>query len=129
MSTHDRSTKDTGPCSPYDDLLELSEADWACLRSQCQVVSDEERREIQAQNRKDEIEYYLDCLKNTIVDDVLLLLAYVSDDLRDERDLVKAALQHNGLNLEFASARLKSDSELVAIACKQNPDAIKFASL
>ena len=44
-----------------------------------------------------------------------------------QRELVLAAVQQDGMRLEFASDELKADPEIVAAAVKQNPRAATYA--
>lgn len=56
------------------------------------------------------------------------VLAMLSSEYRDDKDLVLVAVENNGLALDYASDDLKNDLEVVLTAVTQNPDAIQFAS-
>jgi hypothetical protein len=47
-------------------------------------------------------------------------LKFVSDDLKNDRDVVIAAVQQNGLALEFVSVELRAEREIVVMAANQN---------
>lgn len=47
-------------------------------------------------------------------------LQYVSDELKNDRDVVIMAIKQCGLALEYASATLRAEKEIVVIAAKQN---------
>jgi len=55
-------------------------------------------------------------------------LQYLNYKLRQDREIVKAAVAQNGLALEFAYVTLANDKEVVDIAMKQNADAYQFIS-
>lgn len=55
-------------------------------------------------------------------------LKNASDDLKDDKPLVMAAVKDNWKALEHASPRLQDDKEVVLEASKQNPKAIYWAS-
>ena len=46
----------------------------------------------------------------------------------ENKQIVLAAVTQNGLALEYASDKLKSDQEIVTAAIQQNSEALKFAS-
>ncbi len=52
-----------------------------------------------------------------------------SAELRNDRDVVLAAVQLKGCALEFASLELRSDRDVVLAAVQQNGAALEFASL
>lgn len=54
-------------------------------------------------------------------------LAYASK-LRNDKEVVLAAVKKNGLALEYASTSLKNDSQVVLEAVKENGAALQFAS-
>ena len=54
-------------------------------------------------------------------------LNYLSDELRDNFDVVLVAVQHKGVMLKDASDRLRSNTRLVRAACKHTGGALKFA--
>ena len=56
------------------------------------------------------------------------ILKYVSDKLKDDKEVVIEAIKRNGLALEFASDRLKDDKDIVIEAVKNNGFALEFAS-
>lgn len=56
-----------------------------------------------------------------------LALQYVSEELRDDRNLILAAVQQNGLALQFASERLRRDEGVVLAAVKQNSMSVQFS--
>ena len=49
-------------------------------------------------------------------------LQYASDNLKDDREVVKIAVKSYGMSLEYASNRLKDDKEIVKIALKNGYD-------
>ena len=53
-------------------------------------------------------------------------LYYASENLRDDEDVVKAAVQNKGLIIKFASLRLRSNKEIAEIAIKQDKRALQF---
>lgn len=50
------------------------------------------------------------------------------EEVRRDRDLVLAAVQRDGLELEFAAPALQEDRELVLAAVRQNGRALRFAA-
>ena len=56
------------------------------------------------------------------------LLQYVSPELRDDRDIVLAAVAKSGAVLEYASPNLRSDREVVLAAVLESGRALKHAS-
>jgi hypothetical protein len=52
----------------------------------------------------------------------------LSKALQSDPEVIEAALQYNGLNLQYLSTELKNNEEMVRIAVDQNPDASLFAS-
>jgi hypothetical protein len=56
------------------------------------------------------------------------VLEYVSDTLKDNKQLVMKAVQVYGFELRFASERLRDDYDIVMAASLTNLDAIDFAS-
>ncbi|MCH9689476.1 MAG: DUF4116 domain-containing protein [Gammaproteobacteria bacterium] len=56
------------------------------------------------------------------------VLAMLSDEHQDDKDLVLAAVENYGLALQFASGELKNDFDVVLAAVTQDPNAIQFAS-
>lgn len=55
-------------------------------------------------------------------------LCYASKKLRDNFDIVLAAVEQNGRALEYASERLQNDKRIVLAAVRQNGGALQFAS-
>merc|ERR1712217_856766 len=55
-------------------------------------------------------------------------LQYASAGCRGDRDIVLAAVTQNGCALEFAASNLKADNAVVQAAVAQYPDAAKWAS-
>ena len=49
-------------------------------------------------------------------------------ELQNDKEVVLAAVQQNGLALEFASDKLKADRKVVLAAVQQNGNALKLAS-
>jgi hypothetical protein len=45
----------------------------------------------------------------------------------DEKEVVMAAVQQNGLSLIYASARLREDKDMVLTAVRQNPESVRMA--
>jgi predicted regulator of amino acid metabolism with ACT domain len=54
-------------------------------------------------------------------------LPCVSRDMRNNKELVLGLVQKDGLCLQYASAKLRSDIDVIAAAVKQNPTANKFS--
>ncbi|MCX6987963.1 MAG: DUF4116 domain-containing protein [Chlamydiae bacterium] len=59
-------------------------------------------------------------LVNPILNLPTLALQYASEQLRDDQDIVLAAVKVSGLSLQFASERLQSNIPIVAEALKQD---------
>ena len=55
-------------------------------------------------------------------------LSFAPDSVKDNRELVMAAVCLNGMNLQFASERLQNDIDVVEAAINQNVHALQFAS-
>jgi hypothetical protein len=58
-----------------------------------------------------------------------LQLQFASERLRDDYNIVLTAVKQNGLALEFASGRLQNNRDIVLAAVKQNGLALEFASV
>ena len=58
-----------------------------------------------------------------------LALQFASEDLRADREVVLAAVQQHGLALQYASAELRADREVVLAAVQQNGEALRLAPL
>lgn len=56
-------------------------------------------------------------------------LAYISDELRDDVEVVLEAVTQKGVMLQYASERLRSNTRLVKAACKHTGGALKFGGL
>lgn len=70
-------------------------------------------------------------LRSTLLSKVTndgLYLRYISSELKDDKELVVAAVKQNGHALEYASARLQNDKQVVALAIAQCGFALKYAS-
>ena len=52
---------------------------------------------------------------------------YASAKMRDDRDVMMQAVRQNGLALRYASSRLKDDRKLVQMAVTNNSSALQFA--
>jgi len=57
-----------------------------------------------------------------------LALLYAGPEMREDREVVLAAVQHNGSALVFASPELRKDRELVRQAVQQNGQSLQHAS-
>jgi hypothetical protein len=55
-------------------------------------------------------------------------LKFLHDDLKDDQNLMQAALALDGLSLKYASKRLQNDRDFVLFAVMQNGTALEFAS-
>jgi hypothetical protein len=55
-------------------------------------------------------------------------LAYVSNHLRGDREIVVEAVRQNGWALVYATEHLKGDREIVLEAVRQNGRALRFAA-
>lgn len=54
------------------------------------------------------------------------LVKYCHPSMRDDITIMKKAIAHNGLNLEFASDELKKNKDFLLSAVEENKDAVKF---
>ena len=63
-----------------------------------------------------------------VMGDSTLAQVATSEDLRDDYEGVLAAVQQNGLALEFASAELQDDTDAVLAAVRQSGLALQWAS-
>ena len=57
-----------------------------------------------------------------------MALEFVSDMLKDNREVVVAAISNSGASLCYASSRMRNDREVVVAACNEHTLAIEFAS-
>jgi len=57
------------------------------------------------------------------------LLKLVSDEFKDDADVVNAAIARNGCTLKYASDRLRNNVGIVRAAVTQNACALKYASI
>ena len=57
-----------------------------------------------------------------------LALAFASDELRADHDVVRGALEMDGYALQYVSDELKSDQNFVMVAVTENGLALEFAS-
>lgn len=55
------------------------------------------------------------------------VLETLSEEQRDDKELVMIAMKRDGLSLQFASPRLKKDIEVVMTAINENPRSISHA--
>ena len=55
-------------------------------------------------------------------------LRFASEELRNDRDVVKAAVSNKDQSLLYASEDLKSDKEIVMIAMNKNVSSLYYAS-
>lgn len=55
-------------------------------------------------------------------------LSFAPDSVKDNKELVMAAVSLNGMNLKFASERLQNDIDVVEAAVIQNLLALQFAN-
>ena len=60
--------------------------------------------------------------------DVFSLDSYASDELKNDREMVLAAVNKNGAYLRYVSDEFKNDREIVTAAISKEPSAIKYAS-
>ncbi len=67
--------------------------------------------------------------ENAIKDKATWTIAYASDKLKDDKDLMMECAKEDGQALYFASQRLRDDKELVLLAVEQKWMIIKYASL
>ena len=63
-----------------------------------------------------------------LLSDDLNAIQYCSLSARSRYDLIRRAVNHNGLNLQFASDKLKLDKLIVKEAVSKSPKALEFAS-
>ena len=57
------------------------------------------------------------------------LVKYCNPSMRDDITIMKKAIAYNGLNLEFASDKLKKNKNFLLSAVEKNEDAVKFIPL
>jgi hypothetical protein len=57
-----------------------------------------------------------------------MALSYLSEDLRAEKEVVMAAVQHSGLALQYASDALKADKDVVLAVVNNNADALQYTT-
>lgn len=57
-----------------------------------------------------------------------LFLKFISDELKDDKDVVMQAVKDNAYALQYASERLKDDEDVVFEAMEKNTLAFRFAS-
>ena len=55
-------------------------------------------------------------------------LYFASERLRDDKDVVSAAVSNKGIILKYASFRLRDDEEVAQLAISQNKEAVYFLS-
>ena len=75
----------------------------------------------------------IDVVMMAVTNDMLangheLALSFASEELRDEEQVVLAAVKHCGLALEFASERLQGNREIVFNAVHNEPYSLVYAS-
>lgn len=56
------------------------------------------------------------------------ILSELSDDLKDDKEIVSLCIKYGGYYLKYASERLKADKEVVMIAINNDKYAIRYAS-
>lgn len=57
-----------------------------------------------------------------------MLLQHMSDELKNNFEIVKSCVNNNGLAIQFASTELRSNKELIDEAIKQNPAAVNHVA-
>lgn len=57
-----------------------------------------------------------------------LVLEHASTEMRDNKEVALYACRRNGLALQFVSIRLQNDEKVVIVACRQNILALQFVS-
>ena len=55
-------------------------------------------------------------------------LYYASEELRNDKEVVRVAVENKGIIIKYASKTLIDDKELAEIAVKQNKQAFHFIS-
>jgi len=75
-----------------------------------------------------EIDYVYDDDIGEKVEVYIHKLAFASDDIRNDKDVVMAAVSKDGSALEFASDDLKNDKEVVMAAVSNDGRALRYAS-
>jgi hypothetical protein len=73
--------------------------------------------------QKDDIE-----LVSVAIGSKAMSIQFASENIKNNKILMKLALEKNGNALEYASDEIKNDAEFVMFAVKQNYNAIKYAS-
>lgn len=76
----------------------------------------------------DDPEYMKQAIEKTNPAEIPELLKKGTNNIRNDKEIVLAAVQKNGMALEFASDTLQNDAEVVIAAVIQNNNANKFAS-
>lgn len=56
------------------------------------------------------------------------ILCYASQELKNDRDVVIAAVKHDGYALQYVSNEMKNDKDVVMIAVEQDGGALQYAS-
>ena len=57
-----------------------------------------------------------------------MALEYAHDDLKDNREVVEAALESEGVALRYASQALKSDKDVILAAVRKNGSALQYVN-
>lgn len=61
--------------------------------------------------------------------ETLIFLPHISDELKDDREIVLAFLKINAMQLDLVNEKFKDDEEIVSFAVAQNVNALQYASL
>jgi len=102
-----------------DDLItyEIDNMDWEILHETVdEVLSFISNNEMKLNFEKSVVSYFP------------LALEYASTRLKDDPEVVKAAVNNDGWALEYASTRLKDDPEVAEVAVEKDGNALKYAS-
>ncbi|CAK8985930.1 unnamed protein product [Durusdinium trenchii] len=121
--------------SQRDDALEvpvLQEKHWACCNDEARAERSSWLKKVQ--QRGLQLEEASEHLRNNkkivraAVEEDGRALQFASKELRSDKQVVQAAVKQNGWALQFASEKLRGDKEVVQIAVDKNGRALQFAS-
>lgn len=56
------------------------------------------------------------------------MLAYLDKSLKNDRDIVKAAVSRHGMSIQFVNEKMKADKDIVLAAVQSNGESIRFVS-
>ena len=86
-------------------------------------MNDGEALRYASDDLRDDYEVVLAAISKDVVS-----ICYASDELKNNKSIMLIAIKKDGLNLKHASKELRSDYEVVEIALKQDRNSFNFAS-